>query len=139
VQIAKLFPAPDPGAVTPGVDHAGNRNDGRMMPALGRTLVAAARLAAKAAAAQGAMAVERYRLKNGTLPEQWNALVPDILAREILDPFTQDSTIMLRTTDAGYLVYSIGENGIDDGGISEEGRSQLDYVFRVMRDAKERM
>ena len=131
-QIAKLFPATDPRAVMPGMGRPDNRDGGRRMPALGRTLVAAARLAAKAAAAQGAVAVERYRLKNGKLPDEWETMVPDFIPRPILDPFTVDSTIMLRTTDTGYVVYSIGQNEKDDGGTEGDVRPPLDQVFRVL-------
>lgn len=95
--------------------------------------VAAGRMAAKLAATQAALAVERYRQKHGRITTNWSDLVPEFVPEVILDPFTHGSPIILKEADQGHLAYSIGDNGIDDGGTEGNGRPPLDQVFRVFR------
>ena len=66
--------------------------------------------------ARTALALERHRhAKNGALPESLSGLVPDLLAEVPEDPFA-GAPIRYQRTPEGYLVYSIGPNGEDDGG-----------------------
>ena len=51
------------------------------------------------------------------------------LSQPKMDP--KDSAIVIRVTDGGYVVYSVGQNGKDDGGTEGDGRPPLDHVFRV--------
>ncbi len=60
-------------------------------------------------------AVRSYRLAEGAPPESLAALVPKYLSAVPLDPFG-DGPLVYRRTDDGYLLYSVGANGIDDGG-----------------------
>ncbi len=133
VQIIKLLPPPGPRLMMAEQYGREARDGGQRMPPLRRALVSAGRLAARAAAAQGALAVERYRLENGKVPGQWAELAPAYIAAPVQDPFTKDSPVILRPTDNGYVVYSVGQNGKDDGGMAGEGQPPLDYVFRVVR------
>ena len=60
------------------------------------------------------IAIERYRRARGLLPSS----LSDIASPgedQTLDPFTGKSLLFSRR-DAGYVVYSIGRNGKDDGG-----------------------
>jgi len=134
VGIVKLLPPPfDANTMTfeqydkQVVRTAGNKH----FPAFRTFMIRAARMAAKAAAAQGVVTIERYRLKNAKLPERWEDLVPDFLPAPIQDPFVKDSALIFKITDGGYVVYSIGQNGRDDGGTEGNGRPPLDHVFRV--------
>jgi hypothetical protein len=84
--------------------------------------------------AAAALAVAEYRLHHGALPERLDALVPDYLDALPADPFDAGNPIRYRTDDGSFRIYSIGENGVDDGGSTEPGPNvsrPLDIAFRV--------
>ena len=74
-----------------------------------RTLLELTRLAA-------ALAV--YRAEQGAYPEQLADLVPGVLSKLPVDLYSEKSFLYERKDDGGYLLYSVFENGIDDGGDS---------------------
>jgi hypothetical protein len=86
------------------------------------------------------LAAERYRLAHGRWPEAVEDLVPRFLAQPMPDAYG-GKPIRLRKFADGLIVYSIGPNGIDDGGAidpeppSEWGR---DVGFRLWDVAKRR-
>ena len=84
--------------------------------------------------ARTALALERHRhAKNGALPESLSGLVPDLLAEVPEDPFA-GAPIRYQRTPQGYVVYSIGLNGIDEGGEKGGGRSyEGDIALEVRR------
>ena len=135
----KLFPPLiDPMKMTPEQYYKKHIDPGNgHSPSYQNMILGAARLAAKAAAAQGCIAFERYRLKNGKLPDKWEDLAPGILPAPIQDPFTKDSPLLFRVKDNGYVVYSVGDNGKDDGGEKGDGPKPLDLCFRKMDMLKE--
>jgi hypothetical protein len=65
--------------------------------------------------ATAALAVERFRLARGELPEKLNELVPQFLPAVPLDPF-DGQPLRYHRLEKGYLIYSIGSDGHDDGG-----------------------
>ena len=76
--------------------------------------------------ARMACALERYRLAHGEYPEKLDALEPqfiDKLPHDIIN----DQPLHYRRTDNGqFLLYSVGLNKKDDGGVvglNENGRS----------------
>jgi len=60
-------------------------------------------------------AVRQYMLQHGAPPDSLAALVPEYLSAVPQDPYG-DGPLVYRTTDDGYLLYSVGSNGTDDGG-----------------------
>ncbi len=62
-----------------------------------------------------AIAIERYRLANHALPERLEDLVPVYLPRLLPDP-SGGKPLPYKIDGAGYQVYSVGNNGRDDGG-----------------------
>jgi len=88
--------------------------------------------------AQTALALERFRLENGNLPKELNALTPQFLKTLPIDPFT-NKPLHYRVTEKGFRVYSTGENGQDDGGHTKaEEPSSIkndDIVFAVERSS----
>jgi hypothetical protein len=82
-----------------------------------------------------ALAIERYRLKEGKLPEAVDTLVPGYLSDVYIDPF-DGKPLRYKQTNPGYIVYTIGEDGVDNGGRergpNERGENQ-DWAFRVYR------
>ena len=61
------------------------------------------------------LAVERFRLKYGQRPADTAALVPEFLPEVPQDPI-DEKPLRYRREANGYVVYSIGANGRDDGG-----------------------
>ena len=61
------------------------------------------------------LAIERYRNEHGTLPDTLDALVPPFLDAVPIDPF-DGAPLRYERLPAGYKVYTIWYNGVDDGG-----------------------
>ena len=78
-----------------------------------------------------AFALAKYRNDFGTLPSSLNELVPDYIDERPRDPFDPDGESLRYTADPAtvsayrtkmpYLLYSVGFDGIDDGGAPPEG------------------
>jgi hypothetical protein len=66
-----------------------------------------------------AAALSLYRAEFGVYPQQLNELVPGVLDVLPVDSYHHEPFSYLRTED-GYLLYSVGENGRDDGGSHEQ-------------------
>ena len=62
-----------------------------------------------------ALALERFRITTGRLPEGLDELVPDYLEAIPVDPF-DGTLIRFFHLARGYMIYSVGEDGYDDGG-----------------------
>jgi tetratricopeptide (TPR) repeat protein len=62
-----------------------------------------------------ALALGRYRLAEGQYPAALDALVPRFVPELPADAFGNE-TLDYRKTDKGFLLYSYGLNGVDDGG-----------------------
>jgi hypothetical protein len=71
-----------------------------------------------------ALAVERYRLAEGRLPQSLNNLVPAYISEIPDDPFN-GSPLNYRLLHAGYVVYSVGDDLTDEGG-TERGTQGRD-------------
>lgn len=63
-----------------------------------------------------ATALERHRLATGTYPASLDVLVPRYLDRVPSDPMTGGSLRYVRATDGTFQLYSVGLDGLDDGG-----------------------
>jgi hypothetical protein len=82
-----------------------------------------------------ALALQRYSLAHADLPETLSQLVPDYLAAVSEDPF-DGAPLRYKRVGQGFVVYSVGEDGKDDGGKVEPQKKQgetYDLVFRVER------
>jgi hypothetical protein len=62
-----------------------------------------------------AIALAVHRAENGEYPDNLEGLVPDILPKLSVDFYHAKPFFYQRDAD-GYLLYSTGENGIDEGG-----------------------
>jgi hypothetical protein len=86
-------------------------------------------------------AVERYRLKNdGKWPESLAALRPEFLKEIPNDPF-DGKPLRYKKLPDGVLVYSVGEDGVDDGGNVVRGKPTTkgtDQGYRLWDEAKRR-
>ena len=92
------------------------------MPAFSQMNTAAWRSEARRNIAGVLLAATRYRLATGALPESLESLVLDYLPSAPVDVFAQDdASLKLVSTDSAWTVYSIGNNGRDDGGPQPDG------------------
>ena len=85
--------------------------------------------------ARVAIGVETYRLHNGKLPTTLSELMPECMAAVPADPFTSEP-LHYRLLPRGYLLYSVGADQVDNGGLAKRvgtNESQYDLPFRVER------
>ncbi|NOY42151.1 MAG: hypothetical protein GXP26_09985 [Planctomycetes bacterium] len=68
-----------------------------------------------------AAALAVYRARQGEYPESLDELSPAILPALPLDLYTEKPFIYKRKSDGGYLLYSVFQNGVDDGGTNMVG------------------
>jgi len=94
-----------------------------LWPALARMLQLETRCTAEALLAQTALAVERYRLAEGHLPESLEDLVPAYMEAVPKDPF-DGRRLRYFTRESGYVVYSVGDDLTDNGGAERDGRGR---------------
>jgi len=108
---------------------------GSMLPSA-RAVSRFGRYEARRRAARVALAVERYRLAHeGRLPEQLDELAPQFPSGIPLDPF-DGQLIRFRALPVGYVVYSVGCDRVDDGGLerpASSSKSGRDETFIVER------
>ena len=64
-----------------------------------------------------ACALERYHLKHGQYPETLNALVPEFMETIPIDVINGKPLHYRPTRDGKFLLYSVGWNETDDGGV----------------------
>lgn len=89
---------------------------GVIIPAVTRAPYAYVRCMTQRTNLTTAIAVERYRVAHGNLPETLDALVPDYLDSIPIDAF-DGNPLRYRVNDIGYTIYSIGPDQIDDSGV----------------------
>ncbi|MEO1525719.1 MAG: hypothetical protein AAFX06_09795 [Planctomycetota bacterium] len=65
------------------------------------------------------LAIELYRSEHGQLPSDLEMLTPSLLDRVPIDPFNPagDVPLIYRVEGQKYLLYSVGHDGKDDGGV----------------------
>ena len=92
-------------------------------PAFGRLMQIDTRHLAHLRATQTALAVERYRLTEGRLPQSLDNLVPAYMEVVPTDPF-DGQDLKFRTLKTGFVVYSVGEDLTDEGGAERDSKKR---------------
>lgn len=93
------------------------------LPSFDRAASRFARAEATLGMARAAVALNRFRATQGAYPGALSALGP---SARLIDPFT-GRAYGYRPEGTGFVLYSVGEDGIDSGGLSESN----DLIFRV--------
>ncbi len=62
------------------------------------------------------LALRAYHLEHGAYPTTLSALVPKYLTHIPDDPFAKSGPLQYKLAETGYLLYSIGPDGTDNGG-----------------------
>jgi hypothetical protein len=87
------------------------------------------------------LAIAEYHRRNGRYPGTLDDLLPEFLPRLPID-YANRQALRYRRTAEGYLLYSIGVNGKDDGGTAAADRPtrfderNLDVVFSAVQRKK---
>jgi len=108
---------------------------GLSLGALSRITIREAEVLAALNVAHTALAIERFRGVHGRLPRELLEIVPDFLPQLALDPF-DGALLRHKITEKGYVVYSVGLDGQDDGGAVRSSGSTAapqDITFTVER------
>jgi hypothetical protein len=76
---------------------------------------------------QAALAARAYQIEHKTPPASLQVLAPEYLAAVPNDPFELDAPLHLKREADGVQIYSVGPDGLDDGGqdiqnIGEDGK-----------------
>jgi hypothetical protein len=75
------------------------------------------------------LAIRLYRLDEDRLPESLDELVPKYLPSVPQDPFAT-GPLIYRLSDEGYVLYSVGANRQDDGGIEQDSSGRVDVLLQ---------
>lgn len=100
-----------------------------VVQSLERLFEAAARSRARNDATMAAIAMERHRRRQGSLPEDLTQLVPELLPTVPVDPFS-GRPLRYVVDDDGYVIYNIGADGIDNQGEGDDS-GKPDDVLRI--------
>jgi hypothetical protein len=109
-----------------------------LLPPFRSAIVKEASSLAQVQTAQTALAVERYRLAQGKLPERLDQLVPQFLSVVPDDPFN-GQPLRYKLLEIGYVIYSVGKDGEDNGGLERPANAKssdktpYDITFTVER------
>ena len=94
---------------------------------MSRALIEFGRQQARCRAARIALALKCHKARRGAYPESLEQLESDVLPVLPCDPFTERAFRYKREGE-GFVLYSLGPNGIDDGGTG--GPHEGDVPFR---------
>jgi len=87
-------------------------------PAMKETMEIGWRVRAGQAGLIGTLAILRFERENERLPESWSELLDrDYLKMIPMDPYS-DKPLVYKKTDDGFMLYSVGLNFVDDGGVA---------------------
>lgn len=86
-----------------------------LFPAIAMARQATVRVQVSADSVQTALAVIRYQRQHDRWPTSLDELVGTFLERVQTDPF-DGQPLRYRLQDDGFVIYSVGVNGVDDGG-----------------------
>lgn len=78
-----------------------------------------------------ACALESYRLKHGHFPSSLEMLKRELAGFQVKDLVHPDQPMGYRLQEGGYLLWTGGEDGIDDGGLRDK-----DWLWRMKREGQ---
>jgi hypothetical protein len=79
------------------------------------TLAAAQRSTTVNRLLQTELAIRLYQQEWGELPTELRELTPNCLSNTLIDPYS-NQPFVYQITETGFLLYSVGQDGADDGG-----------------------
>lgn len=88
-----------------------------LFPAISKSVIKFAIIQGQVDLAHVGCALERYRLAHGNYPESLDALAPQFIAKIPHDIINGQPLHYRRTDDGKFVLYSVGWNETDDGGV----------------------
>jgi hypothetical protein len=108
-----------------GLDHYRYQISALAIPNTSKAIQTSVRNEALRRLAITAIALKRFQIRQQRYPEKLQELVPDFLASVPIDPMDAKPLRYRREGDTDFVLYSVGENGRDDGGVgAAAGQSQ---------------
>lgn len=101
-----------------------------LLPAVTKVREANLRNQARLRCAILALAAEGYRRQHGSWPSYLEPLIPHDAPQIGIDPYTGTSLFLKRLPD-GVVIYSVGANRADDGGVIGQSGTTPDIGFRL--------
>jgi len=106
------------------------------LPASEVALEAENRAHTREALGQVGFALAAYHADRGAYPDDLNALSPKYMSRVPNDLYTEQP-LRYRREGAGFLLYSVGQNGVDDGGRTVDSKPPGDdIVLKISGDLR---
>jgi hypothetical protein len=99
---------------------------GIFMRALGKAHVRAFRAETQRELTIAAVGLKRYHLRHGKYPKDLDELVPEFL-REVPVDWMNGQKLRYRSEENGFVLWSVGDNGKDDGGTPDQTDSYNFY------------
>lgn len=134
---AQQMPRPDPSELDGLVEQIRERNRlaGMLLPSVGKPMLFMQRTEAARRATRLICSAELFRAQRGRYPNSLDELPAEQIQDVRIDPFSGQDFVY-RQTAAGPVIYSVSDNGQDDGGVhsGQWGYDQPptesgDYVF----------
>jgi hypothetical protein len=145
IMLAEM-PPPDNLRIVPYFDRIGTNARTRFrpmsatyFPSVGGAIVSETEAAACHTMALTSLALEAFRNARGKFPDSLEDLTPDFLNEVPEDPFLRSKDLKYKRTGKGYVLYSVGRDQIDDGGLRKSetknspDKRSYDLVFTVER------
>ncbi len=92
----------------------------QLFPSVSMVVTAQDRVLAARQVTQLSLALDAYRTEHGVYPGTLAELVPADIKEVPKDPFSERDLIYKSQQGGGYLLYSVGPNGQDDGGRNKD-------------------
>ena len=103
----------------------------RFFPNVTKAMSSAGETKSRLVALKTALAIEHFRLANSNaLPASLDVLAPKYCSSPPRDPF-DEQPLRYKKLARGYVVYSIGADGVDNGGV-ERGEKKADYDVTII-------
>lgn len=97
-------------------------------PTKGRTMFQRARAQARLSLLATVLAARAYKIERKEWPASLQVLVPDFLPSVPLDPFELNAPLQLKAQGESIKIYSVGPDGLDDGGRLSDRPSERNGV-----------
>ncbi|MDC3223903.1 hypothetical protein OAU26_03115 [Mariniblastus sp.] len=108
---------------------------GLVLPATENIRNAMDRLIARQEGVLGAIALQRFYLANGAWPNSWDEIPKSTLPRSPVDQIT-GKPLCFKIVDESPLIYGLGYDLDDDGGVPPEGVKPAFYLPNAQNDGK---
>ena len=100
-----------------------------LAPAVTKAVAKSVRAEQRARLTATACAVERFHWQHGSYPAVLNDLVPTFLSEVPLDIMDRKPLRYRKNADDTFILWSVGDNGVDDGGMYKNPKSKSDEIL----------